>query len=129
MGNVQINLLNGKTKTLVILKDYIHAPNLAFTLLSVSQIAKVTRGVNFKQTHAEITHLDGTMMACLPELQGMYHLHGAKHDTNDHVHDTNDHVHDTNDHVHDTNDHVHVSVAKMMLIKSSGTLRALWSNT
>jgi hypothetical protein len=36
---------NGKTKMQVILKDCIYAPDLAFTLLSVSQIAKVTKGV------------------------------------------------------------------------------------
>ena len=86
MGNVRIDLLNGKTQTPVILKDCIYAPDLAFTLLSVSQIAKVTRGINFKQSYAEITHKDGTVMARIPESQGMYRLANAKPDIHHHAH-------------------------------------------
>jgi hypothetical protein len=47
-GNVQINLPN-KNKTMpAILRECIHAPNLAFTLISVSRMACVTNIVNFK---------------------------------------------------------------------------------
>jgi hypothetical protein len=75
---VQINLPNGNKTTPVDLKECIHAPNLAFTLISVSRIARATNRVNFKAGHAVITHPKGHIMAKIPESQGLYHLAAAK---------------------------------------------------
>jgi hypothetical protein len=63
----------------VILKECIHALNLAFTLIFVSQITHVTNGINFKSGHAMITHPKGHIMANILGSQGLYHLTAAKH--------------------------------------------------
>jgi hypothetical protein len=77
-GNVQINLPNGNTSMPVILKECIHAPNLDFTLISVSKIARATKGVNFKAGYAVITHPKGHIMVKIPESQELCHLAPAK---------------------------------------------------
>jgi hypothetical protein len=72
-GNVHIVLPNGRSTTPVLLKDCVYAPEMAFTLISVSRLAKVTRGVTFNATHAVVTHKQGHVMARIPESQGLYH--------------------------------------------------------
>jgi hypothetical protein len=85
MGEIRIELPNGKNRTLVLLKECIYVPDLAFTLISVSQIVKVTKGITFKNNHAEITHPDGHIMACIPESQGLYRLVTMKQTQNDYA--------------------------------------------
>jgi hypothetical protein len=85
MGNIRIELPNGKNRTPVLLKECIYAPDLAFTLISVSQIVKVTKGITFKNNHAKITHPDGHIMVRIPESQGLYRLVTAKQTQNDYA--------------------------------------------
>jgi hypothetical protein len=72
MGDIRIELLNGKNQMPGLLKECIYALDLAFTLISVSQIVKLTKGITFKDNYAKITHPDGHIMACIPESQGLY---------------------------------------------------------
>jgi hypothetical protein len=85
MGNIWIELLNDKNWTPVLLKECIYVPDLAFTLISVSQIVKVTKGITFKDNYAEITHPNGHIMARIPESQGLYRLVTAKQTQNDYA--------------------------------------------
>jgi hypothetical protein len=78
VGNVQINLLNRNKTMPVVLKGCIHTLNLAFTLISVSQITCATKGVNFKAGHAVITHPKSHIMAKILESQGLYYLTADK---------------------------------------------------
>jgi hypothetical protein len=72
MGNIQIELPNGQNRMPVLLKECIYVLDLAFTLISVSQIVKVTKGITFKDNYAKITHPNGHIMARIPESQGLY---------------------------------------------------------
>ena len=71
-GNVRIVLPNDRSTTPVLLKDCVYAPEMAFTLISVSRLAKVTRGVTFNATHAVVTHKQGHVMVRIPKSQGLY---------------------------------------------------------
>ena len=55
-GDVPLTLPNGKLTMSVLLKDCMYAPEMAFTLISVSRFAKVTGGVTFTATHAIVIH-------------------------------------------------------------------------
>ena len=88
MGDIHIDLPNGNKKTSILLQECVYAPNFTFTLISVSQIAKVTQGVNFKENYAEITHQDGCIIAHIPESRGLYCLAAAKKNWHDHANAT-----------------------------------------
>jgi hypothetical protein len=47
MGDVKIELPNRDLSSLVILKDYVHAPDLVLTLVSVSCLAEAAKSVVF----------------------------------------------------------------------------------
>jgi hypothetical protein len=85
MGDVHIGLPNGNAKTSILLTECVYSPNFAFTLISVSRIAKVTQGVNFKANYAEIMHHDGRIIARIPESQYLYRLAAEKKAQHDHA--------------------------------------------
>jgi hypothetical protein len=85
MGNIWIELPNSKNWMPVLLKECIYAPDLTFTLISVSQIVKVTKGITFKNNYAEITHPNSHIMVRIPESQGLYQLVTAKQTQNDYA--------------------------------------------
>jgi hypothetical protein len=61
------------------------SPDLTFTLISVSRIVKMTKGITFKNNHVKIIHPDGHIMARIPESQGLYWLVTAKQTQNDYA--------------------------------------------
>ena len=72
MGNVQINLPNGTGKIKAQLKDAIYAPNIAFTLISISQLDCDNCSVTFNKGVSMIKHLNGHMMTTVPWTNGLY---------------------------------------------------------
>jgi hypothetical protein len=53
IGDIHIELLNGKNRMPLLIKECIYMLDLAFTLISFSQIVKVTKGITFKNNYAK----------------------------------------------------------------------------
>ena len=74
MGDVKINLPNGASYSTVILKDSVYAPDLTFTLISISRLDLVRCSALFKDGKYIISYPDGRTMASLLLSNGLYHL-------------------------------------------------------
>jgi hypothetical protein len=86
MGDVKIDLPNGSKRNTVILKDVVYAPDLAFTLISVTQLDMAKCSVLFKNSMCSISYPDRKTMATLPLSNGLYRLVAAKiTDVSDHT--------------------------------------------
>jgi hypothetical protein len=57
MGNVKIELPNGQNRTTILLQDTLYAPDVQFTLISMSRIIKADYAVHFEGPWCEITTL------------------------------------------------------------------------
>ena len=72
IGDVQIDLPNGNAKTPAMLKDAIHAPDMAFTLISIGHLDKAKCGTIFKNGNCIIKNPMGKTMAIIPCSNGLY---------------------------------------------------------
>jgi hypothetical protein len=77
-GDVKILLPNGRNRTDVILKDAIHVPEMAFTLISISRLDKADEDVRFQGGVCTITAPNGNIIGNIPHANGLYRLPGSK---------------------------------------------------
>jgi len=74
VGDVQIELPNGSKRTKAILKETIYAPDMAFTLISISRLDDAKCSVRFNKGMCMIKNPSGRTMATIPHSDGLYHL-------------------------------------------------------
>ena len=74
MGDLHLDLPNGSKKTQAVLKNTVHAPKMAFTLLSISKLDKADHKVIFHKQMCTIMNPKGHTIAKIPHLQGLYHV-------------------------------------------------------
>ena len=78
MGNVLIELPNGAKCTKILLKDAIYAPDMAFTLISVSRLDEVNGSAIFSGGMCTIKSTASHTVATIPRTDGLYHVLPAK---------------------------------------------------
>ena len=71
-GDLPITLPNGNGSTKSMLLGTIHAPDFAFTLISIGCLDAAGHTAVFGNSACTITSKDGTTMAILPKAQGLY---------------------------------------------------------
>ena len=74
MGDMHIDLPNGSKRTKTVFKGAIHAPSMAFTLISISQLHKAGYTVMFNKGMCSIKHPKGLTIATIPRSDGLYHV-------------------------------------------------------
>ena len=74
MGDLHIELLNGSVKTKTVFKNTIHAPEMAFTLISISRLDKAGFSVMFRKGMCTIINPKGKMIATIPHSEGLYKI-------------------------------------------------------
>ena len=79
VGDLQLELLNGSGKMKVVFKDAIHAPAMAFTLISISQLDKAGFFIIFKKGMCTIKNLKGQAIRTIPHSDGLYKIATDKH--------------------------------------------------
>ena len=73
-GEVQIELPNGTKCTKTILKEAIHAPDMAFTLISVGRLDNTKCSTTFSGGMCTIRYPSGRTMAIIPCANGLYRV-------------------------------------------------------
>ena len=73
-GDMRIELPNGTKRTKTILKEVIHAPDMAFTLISVGQLDDAKCSATFSGGMCTICNPSGRTMATIPCTNGLYHV-------------------------------------------------------
>ena len=73
-GDVQIKLLNGAKRTKTILKEAIHAPDMAFTLILVGWLDDAKCSATFSGGMCTIHNLSSRTMVTIPCANGLYHV-------------------------------------------------------
>ena len=71
-------LPNGAKCTKVLLKDAIYAPNMAFTLISVSHLDEANRFAIFSSSMCTIKSVASHIVTTIPRADGLYHTLPAK---------------------------------------------------
>ena len=74
IGDVRIDLPNGNGETKTLLKETLHAPDMAFMLISVSRLDHANCSVTFKGGICTIKNSTGRTMATVPQSTGLYWL-------------------------------------------------------
>ena len=69
---MRIELLNSTKRTKTILKEAIHAPDMAFTLISVGRLDDMKCSATFSGGMCTIRNLSGHTMATIPCANGLY---------------------------------------------------------
>ena len=72
IGDVWIDLLNGVEKTQALLKETIHAPNMAFTLILINKLDQGKCMVTFENSPCMIRNPTRKTMATIPHSNGLY---------------------------------------------------------
>ena len=72
MGDMHVELPNGSKKTKTIFKNAIHAPEMAFTLISISRLDKAGYSVTFNIGMCTIKDKNGHIIATIPHSDGLY---------------------------------------------------------
>ena len=72
IGNVRIELPNGSKHTKAMLKDVIYAPDMAFTLISISRLDNAECSVSFRKGMCTIKNPAGHTMVTIPRSDGLY---------------------------------------------------------
>ena len=78
IGNLHIDLPNGSGKTKTVLKGAVHSPDMAFMLISISQLDKVGFSVLFNKGMCTIKDLSAKMIATIPNSDGLYKIAAKK---------------------------------------------------
>ena len=71
---MRIELPNGTKRTKTILKEAIHAPDMAFTLISVGRLDNAKCSATFSGGMCTICNLSSCTMATIPCANGLYHV-------------------------------------------------------
>ena len=71
MGDLEIDMPNGSKTTTMMFKNAIHAPQMAFTLISISRLDKAGYQVTFKKGMCTIFNLKGQVIVTIPHSDGM----------------------------------------------------------
>jgi GAG-pre-integrase domain len=74
MENLYVELPNGSQKTKVIFKDSIHAPDMAFTLLSISHLDQAGFSVTFNKGMCTIRDPKGCTIATVSHSDGLHQI-------------------------------------------------------
>jgi hypothetical protein len=74
MGDMHVKLPNGSKKTKTIFKDAIYAPDMAFTLISISRLDKAGYSVIFNKGMCTIKNKSGNVIATIPHSDGLYRI-------------------------------------------------------
>ena len=74
MGDLYIELPNGSDKTKVISKNAIHTPEMAFTLISISRLDKVSYSIIFTKGMCTIKGPTSQTIATIPNSDGLYKI-------------------------------------------------------
>ena len=77
-GNVQIELPNGAKRTKIILKEAIHAPDMAFTLILVGWLDNAKCFATFSSGICTIHNPGSPTMVTTPHANGPYHVTAPK---------------------------------------------------
>ena len=78
MGDLHIELPNGSVKTKTVFKNTIHAPEMAFTLISISRLDKAGFSVTFRKGMCTIIDPKGQTIATIPHSEGLYKIVAMK---------------------------------------------------
>ena len=74
MGDLTIDLPNGTCQTMTIFKDIVHAPSMAFTLISISKLDKANFKVLFQNCLHTIIDPNSKTIAKIPHSKGLYKI-------------------------------------------------------
>ena len=74
MGDMHVDLPNRSKKTTTTFKDAIHAPEMAFTLISISRLDKAGYSVTFNKGMCTIRNKNGHVIATIPHSDGLYRV-------------------------------------------------------
>ena len=74
IGDVPIELLNGSRTTNTLLKETIHVPEIAFTLISISKLDQAKYNVTFNSGMCTTKNPAGEKMGTIPCSNRLYHL-------------------------------------------------------
>jgi hypothetical protein len=77
MGDLEINLPNGTSQTTTMFKDSVHAPEMAFTLISISKLDKAKHKVIFHNDLCTIINPKGKTIGRIPHSEGLYRIASA----------------------------------------------------
>lgn len=72
IGDLHIELPNGSGKMKTILKNAVHAPQMAFTLISISRLDKAGFSITFSKGICIIRDRSGKVIASIPNSEGLY---------------------------------------------------------
>jgi hypothetical protein len=73
MGNLQVEVLNSKSPTTILLKDTLHALDMGITIISVSHIVKAGYSVCFKGDSCKIWNPSSATIGNIPvSANGLY---------------------------------------------------------
>ena len=74
MGDLHLELPNGSEKTKTIFKNAVHTPDMAFTLISISQLNKAGFSVRFNKAMCTVKTPKGKSIATIPCKDGLYKI-------------------------------------------------------
>jgi GAG-pre-integrase domain len=78
VGDLHIELPNRSGKMKTILKNAIHAPEMAFTLISISRLDKAGFSITFNKGMCTIRDRAAKTIATIPNSNGLYKIAAAK---------------------------------------------------
>src|SRR5271155_70413 len=78
IGDLHIEIPNGSAKTKTVFKNAIHAPDMAFTLISISRLDRAGFSVTFNKGMCIIRDKSGKSIATIPSSDGLYKIASAK---------------------------------------------------
>ena len=82
IGDLHLELPNGSGKTKTVFKNAIHAPDMAFTLISISRLDKAGFSVTFKKGMCTITDPKSKIIGTVPNTDGLYKIASAGNQPN-----------------------------------------------
>ena len=85
MGDLHVDLPNGSKRTNMMFKNAIHAPDMAFTLISISRLDKANYKVTFNRGMCTIIDPKGRTIATIPHSDGLYRITPSETSTSDHA--------------------------------------------
>ena len=74
IGDLYIELPNGSGKTKAIFKNAVHAPEMAFTLISISRLNKASYSITFDKGMCTIKNSKSQTIATIPHSDGLYKI-------------------------------------------------------
>ena len=78
MGDLEMELPNGSETTKMKFEQAIHAPDMAFMLISISQLNKAGYKVTFNKGMCTIINLKGHLIATIPHSDRLYRVTATK---------------------------------------------------